>query len=338
MERLVYWHQQPFLDRNRRIWDEELEAFMPASILDFHVHLMNPGVIPDGGTFNSGGPHIAHYRVEDLARDAADVFPRRRWAAVCFGFPHVGYDFAANNHYLAGVQDRKRCWALRLLDPFEADRAAVHRDLASGRFVGLKPYPDYARKPNVNDATIRDMLPEWAMEIANATHSIIMLHLPRSGRLADPLNQQQIVEWCSKYPHTRIVLAHIGRAYFYRNVVGNLDRIRALPNCYVDLTMVNHWEVMEYTFNTLAADRILFGTDIPIALAPGKSVEINHSYTYVTPEPWPLSISDEHHKIVFTSFLYEELRAIRHACERAGKDRAFVEGLFWHNGMKLLGA
>jgi hypothetical protein len=202
--------------------------------------------------------------------------------------------------------------------------------------VGLKPYPDYARPHNVSEASIKEMLPEWGMEIANEFGSVIMLHIPRAQRLADPLNQQQIVEWCTKYPRTKIVLAHIGRAYFYRNIVGNLERIAALPNCYADLTMVNHWEVMEYAINHLEADRILFGTDIPIALAPGKSVEINHSYTYVTPDPWALSISDEHHKIVFTSFLYEELRAITHACERAGKGPDYVEGIFWRNGMKLL--
>jgi hypothetical protein len=39
--------------------------------------------------------------------------------------------------------------------------------------------------------------------------------------------------------------------------------------------MVNHWEVMEYLFSHVPAEKILYATDAPIALAPGKSVEIN---------------------------------------------------------------
>ena len=100
--------------------------------------------------------------------------------------------------------------------------------------------------------------------------------------------------------------------------------------------MLNHWVVLEYLFRTVPPEKILYATDLPIALAPGKSVEINDQYTYVTPVPWELSISDEHRKLVFTSFLYEELRAIRQAVERAGRSRGFVRGLFYENGRRLL--
>ena len=83
-------------------------------------------------------------------------------------------------------------------------------------------------------------------------------------------------------------------------------------------------------------ESILFGTDIPIALAPGKSIEINDQYTYVTPGPWPLSISDAHGRLVFTSFLYEELRAIKKAVRRLRLADQFVEGIFYTNGIQLL--
>jgi len=77
-------------------------------------------------------------------------------------------------------------------------------------------------------------------------------------------------------------------------------------------------------------------TDIPIALAPGKSVEINNQYRYITPTPWSLSIADTGGRIRYTSFLYEELRAIRRAVERLSLGRKFVECLFHDNGMRLL--
>jgi len=100
--------------------------------------------------------------------------------------------------------------------------------------------------------------------------------------------------------------------------------------------MVMNWEVLEHVFTTVGHDRILYGTDIPIALAPGHSVEINNQYTYVTPVPWELSISDEHKKLVFTAFVYEQLRAIKKTVRRLGLSRQFVAALFYENGMRLL--
>lgn len=329
------WRQTTRQDHNRKIWEEELADFVPQKVLDFHVHIMNEGVIPRGEAFSSGGHPITKYDFEDLEQDLSDLYPGRDTYAVCFGFPDVSYDFHTNNRYVAERCDHKRLFPFRLLDPREKSPAAVREEIISKRFIGLKPYPDYVRG-DLRHVEIKQMLPEWSMEIANELGLIVMLHIPRPGRLADPVNQDQIVEWCTKYPKADIVLAHIGRAYFYKNVVDNLDRLKDLPNLYYDLTMVNHWEVMEYAFKTVGHDRILFGTDVPIALAPGKSVEINDQYTYVTPVPWKLSISDDHKKLIFTSFLYEEIRAIKKAVDRLGLPRSYIEGIFYDNGMRLL--
>lgn len=330
------WRETTKHERNKRIFDEELNGFLPERILDFHVHVFNEGVLPPGQQFQSGGPSISSYTFEELSRDMDECFPGRENFAVCFGLPVVEGDHRRNNEYIAEGCDNKKFFGLRLLDPWRDDAESVRRDLEGGRLLGLKPYPVYPRKVDENTVTIPEMLPDWAMEVANDAGAVIMLHIPRAGRLADPLNQKQLVDLCTTYPRARIVLAHIGRAYYYKNVVGNLDALRDLPNLYYDLAMVNHWEVMEYAFATLDPKRILYGSDVPIALAPGKSVEINNHYTYVTPNPWKLSISDDHGKLVFTSFLYEELRAVHKAVERLGLGRNFVEGLFYGNGMALL--
>ncbi len=329
------WRETTRQERNRRIWDEELEGFVPPRVLDFHVHVFDRATLRAGGTWNCGGHAIAEYDFESLRSDLALTYPGRQTAAVCFGLPFPEYDLAANNRYVAAGCDRQRYFALRLLDPAE-DADAVRRDLIDGRYVGLKPYLTYVRKPDPNDVEIHEMLPAPVMRVADELGLIVMLHIPRKARLADPLNQRQIIELCTAWPRARIVLAHIGRAYYLRNIVGQLDRLRDLPNLYFDLAMLNHWEVIEYLFREAPRDRILYATDTPIALAPGKSVEINNQYTYVTPVPWELSIHDERGRIVFTSFLYEELRAIRTAVTRLGLPRSFVEDLFWTNGMRLL--
>lgn len=329
------WRETTKHPRNLKIWREELADFVPAKVLDFHVHLFGPATLPPGETLSSGGHAIAKYDMDDLRQDLAELYPGKETYAVCFGFPSPAYDQADNDAYVASVCDRKRFFPLRLVDPRE-DPAAVKRDIQAKGFLGLKPYLDYVRKADPNQVEINEMLPPAIMRMADELGLIIMLHIPRKARLADPLNQAQLVELCRSYPRTKIILAHLGRAYFVKNIVGYLDNLKGLPNLWYDLTMLNNWEVMEYAFATLPAGRIIYGTDIPIALAPGKSVEINDQYTYVTPVPWPLSISDEHKKLVFTSFLYEELRAIKKAVERLRLPRSFVEGVFFDNGMRLL--
>lgn len=329
------WRETTRHERNLRIWREELDDFVPDRVLDFHVHVWNNECMPAGTTYDCAGHPIAQYSFDDLRRDLADAYPGRQTLAVCFGMPDTKYDLACNNRYVAEGCDGRRFFSLRLVDPHE-DAETVRQDVLRSDFVGFKPYLDYARKADPNLVEIHEMLPAGIMRIADDLQLIVMLHIPRKGRLADPLNQRQIVELCRSWPRAKIVLAHIGRAYYLKNIVGQLDTLRGLPNLYYDLTMVNHWEVIEYLFASVPHERILYGTDIPIALAPGKSVEINDQYTYVTPVPWPLSISDDHKNLVFTSFLYEELRAIKRAVQRLSLPRSFVEAIFCDNGARLL--
>jgi predicted TIM-barrel fold metal-dependent hydrolase len=330
------WRETTRHQRNRVLFDEEFDAFLPSRILDFHIHVWNEGVIPPGQAFSCGGHALAAYDLDMLARDLAELYPRRETSGVCFGLPDTGYDLERNNDYVAERCDHRRFFPLRLFDPQRDTPETLWADLESKRFLGLKPYLNYVRKPDPNAVEIPEMLPDWAMEMVDRLGLLVMLHIPRSGRLADPLNQRQLGALCERYPRAQIVLAHVGRAYFLRNIVGQLDCLKGLPNLYFDLAMLNHWEVLEYLFQQTDPRRILYATDTPIALAPGKSVEINNQYTYVTPVPWELSISDEHHRLVFTAFAYEELRAIKKAVERLGLGRDFVEGLFYENGMTLL--
>lgn len=338
MEPKVISQTPQFKEQSRRIFAQEFQDFLPDEILDFHVHVFDRASAPTKEPFNAGGEVRDHYTYDQLQCDLADVYPGRRTAAVCFGIPHVDSDLAANNRYVAAVPDPDRFFALRLFDPHEADHQAVIAELAGGSFRGIKPYVGYPRKPDVNQVEIHDMIPAWIMHAVNDLGQIVMLHIPRKGRLADPLNQRQLVELATSYPKAKIVVAHIGRAYYLKNVLGYLDALKPFDNLYFDLTMVNHWEVIEHLFQTIPAHRILYGTDIPIALAPGKSVEINDQYSYVTPQPWDLSITDTARRITFTSFLYEELRAIKHAVRRCRLSHEFVEGVFSKNGRALLAA
>jgi predicted TIM-barrel fold metal-dependent hydrolase len=95
----------------------------------------------------------------------------------------------------------------------------------------------------------------------------------------------------------------------------NIDDFVQFPNAYFDTAMINHEGVLKYTFDHFPAERVLFGSDAPISFLRGKSVEINNQYAYLMGEDYAVgtSIIDTSHSVKFTSFFYEQLRAILNA-------------------------
>jgi hypothetical protein len=181
------------------------------------------------------------------------------------------------------------------------------------------------------------MLPAEQMELANEKGLIITLHIPRPGRLGDPVNQKQMVELCRNYPNVKIIFAHIGRAYYLNNVIGNLDGIADCPNAYIDTAMVSHEGILEYTFRNFPRERILFGSDAPIALLKGKSVEINNQYAYLMGEDYRIGtvIYDADKAVKFTTFYYEQLRGLKLASQRAGLSKYEIENMFFDSAFNL---
>ena len=151
--------------------------------------------------------------------------------------------------------------------------------------------------------------------------------------VVDPLNQRQMIALCEKYPNVKFIFAHIGRAYFMRNIIdSNIEEFSQYPNAYFDTAMINSADIMKYTFDHFPLERVLFGTDTPIALLRGKSVEINNQYAYLMGENYAIgtSIIDTSGVVEFTTFFYEQLRAMLDATPKADLDK-----LFFTNAYKL---
>ena len=250
--------------------------------------------------------------------------------------PSYDYDRDASAAYSGRIADNQRYFAMALVSPRDS-RETVIRRVMENQLIGYKPYLDFVEGKPKADITIHDILPASQMEAANERGLAIMLHIPRPARLTDPVNQAQMVEICRRYPRVQIIFAHIGRAYYLENVMGMLAGIAACPNAYVDTAMVNHEGVLEYTFRNFPRDRILFGSDAPVACLHGKSVEINNQYAYLMAEDYEIgtSIHDARHAVTFTTFFYEQLRGIKLAAERAGLDRAGIEDIFFNNASRL---
>jgi hypothetical protein len=321
------------------IFETELRDFLPPRIFDAHVHFFDRSCLHPDTTFPGSHPYSkfggtfgpSHYR--DWATDA---LPGIAISANHFGHPLWESDRDATAVYSGRISDNQQFYGLALVAPEDSADSARQRVLQN-QLMGFKPYPNFVTGKPVGDVTIHEMLPVAQMEVADELGLAIMLHIPRPGRLADPVNQTQMVELCQRYPNARIIFAHVGRAYYLSNAIGFLDGIAACPNAWIDTSMVNHEGVIEHAFRNFPRERILFGSDAPYALMRGKSIEVNNQYVYLMGEDYVMgaTVDGTDSPLSFTTFYYEQLRGIRLAAERAGLAKSEIEGIFFGNAESL---
>jgi glutamate-1-semialdehyde 2,1-aminomutase len=329
-------------DADRNLFERELNDFLPRRIFDAHAHLFDAGCFVPGAEL----PPKSCYRrfggaftLEQYQGWSADWLPERTLFLNSFGHPSADTDRVRSAAYTGAISDNRRTFGMLLVAPRDPV-AAIEALIREHALIGYKPYLNYVDWKPAAEVTIDDMLPAAQLELAERLGLVVTLHIPRAGRLADPVNQAQMTALCRRYPNTTFIFAHIGRAYFLNNVIGRLDGLAACPNAFLDTAMVNHEGVLEYALRHFPRERILFGSDAPIALLRGKSVEINDQYAYLMGEDYMIgtAIVDTAHAVAFTTFFYEQLRGIRLAAARAGLTAAEVERLFFENAHRLFTA
>ena len=331
-----------FTEADRQIYDRELRGFLPAKIFDAHVHLFDPSCLMPDAKFP---PKHCYQKVggvfslEQYQAWTAAILPEQEIYLNSFGHPAYESDLEASADFAGNISDNRRTFGMAMVSPRDTAEAVIRR-VERNRLIGYKPYLTFVEGKETQAITLHDMLPAAQMKAADEHGLAITLHIPRPGRLADPVNQVQMVELCRRYPGAQIIFAHIGRAYYLSSVAGFLDGIAACPNAYIDTAMINHEGVLEYAFRNFPRERILFGSDAPIALLRGKSVEINNQYAYLMGEEYEIgtSIYDARHAVAFTTFLYEQLRGIKLAAERAELSACDCENVFFNNASRLFKA
>ena len=300
-------------ERDKLIYREELAPKLPAKIFDAHVHAFSKEYFPAGFEF----PPLSCYNKFGgdfplpLWREIMEeLLPEQEVWLNCFSAPHLKID----RDRTPSVNGKNE-FAMALISPADpVEKVAVRIENANA--AGVKPYLNlaaahYGKKSD--DVEISDMLTPEQLAYLNEKSLAVTLHIPRPGRFADPVNQRQMIGLCEKYPRIKFIFAHIGRAYFMRNIrESNIEEFAKYPNAYFDTAMLNSKEIFQYTFDHFPLERVLFGTDTPIALLRGKSVEINNQYAYLMGENYAIgtSIIDTSGAVEFTTFFYEQLRAL----------------------------
>ena len=322
-----------------RIYRQELADFLPGKILDSHVHLLYPTDFPSDFAFEPTSIYTKFgsvFALEDCRRWMATLLPEQTFSLNAFGHPGPEVNRDTSAAAVGKIVDHETCFGMALVGSDDtAD--ALERRVRDNHLIGLKPYQSMVTTKPTTDVEVNDLLTDDQLALANDMHLAITFHIPGTQRLADDTNRAQMVALCRRWKNIRFIFAHIGRAYWLSNVEGHLTELADCPNAYFDTAMVNHNEVLAYTFNHFPRERLLFGTDIPVSLLRGKSVEINNQYAYVMAENYRIgtTIHDPHSTVRFTSFFYEQLRGIKRAAAAAHWSRRDVKNFFHTNAYNL---
>lgn len=326
-----------------KIWREELRDFLPDRLLDFHGHLFGPGVEPKRDPTvvraRQTAPDVPDvFGMEDLDTVRRTLFPGKDYRALLFGSVSEDADMVRNNAYVQAATQASGDFALGV--PWMQDVEALTALIKEGGFLGYKPYWTLVEGIPSHDITIEAMVPQPLRHAANALGTLIMLHIPRPGRLADPKNIEGIIRLCRECPRAKIVLAHLGRAYMLSATtrLGALLSER-LDNLYWEFSNVQNWEAFEVFFQKLDLRRVMYGLDLPVATIKGKMVIVNEQNLFLTKEPFAFSLHNpaKAYPIRCTFYAYEIIRECRKALVKLGKtDDLTVEDLFYNNGMRLI--
>jgi len=272
------------------------------------------------------------------------MLPDKDVSAIIFSSASPGDDLDRLNAYVRECSERTGFPSLVFASPeWSADR--FEREIANGGFVGAKVYlslaPAYLPRTEIR---IFDFLPQHQLEVLNRRGWIVMLHIPRDARLMDPVNLAQMVEIDRRYPSAKVIIAHVGRAYCDEDAGKAFEVLAETGNLLFDIAANTNERVFRRLIRAVGADRILFGSDLPILRMRMRRVCEDGVYVNLVPKGLYGDVSgDRHMREVgapesdrLTFFLYEQIDAFRRAAEAEGLSRDDVEKVFHGNAERII--
>lgn len=321
----------------------EIAPVLPPVVLDFHTHTWNADNWKERpwDTDKSGGRYMvadAYYPPERLLQDGRESFPDRGYEAVCFGCPTPAAEWEKDTAYVAAAaRSHQGLWPLLLAGPaLGLSRARYEQVLDAGGFHGFKVFLNWYGD-NYGNIRVEDMLGPDELALANERRLVVMLHVPRSGRLADPEIQAGVRWLAGACPQAKIVLAHCGRCYLPSEMKAAIGCLQGLENVWMDTSMVMDPVALQIALNEIGPGRLLFATDFPVAAMRGRRVQVMNHWVDVVLPGYPASayrVSGDGFQAGYMA--WEIVLAIRWACELAGIADSDRAGIFHDNGARLL--
>lgn len=327
-------------------YEANLLDFLPSNIIDIHTHVWTKACEKP---VSKSTERIAGWislvtqenSFEDLQQIYHTLLPGKQVDFLMFPNVSDAIDIEKANGYVLHKAQGTKSRALALVHP-DYSAQDIEGFFKQG-FLGIKVYLNYAPAEIANDdICIFDYLPHHQLDEVNRQKGIVMLHIPRSGRLKDPVNLQQMMEIEHTYPNVKLIIAHIGRAYAMEDLGDAMQVLKKSKNMLFDFSANTNGDVMAELIQTVGAGRILFGTDLPIFAMRAHRIVENGVYYNITPkglygdmsaEP-NMRETDDAEKITF--LMYEQINAFKWAAEKTGLAKQEMEDVFYNNAAKLL--
>lgn len=336
-------------DRDREFFETRLKDFLPPKIVDIHAHVWKREFrieSPGAPVRAVSWPALvaADDPIEDLAATYELMFPGKQTGALIFGFPSMEWDIDASNRYVAEV-GQPPYYPLALSLPTWSAEQLVEC-LNQGSFLGTKVYLNFA-DPSIasDDIRIFDFAPHHQLQVLNDRGAILMLHIPRSGRLRDPQNIADLKELHEKYPKLQVIVAHVGRAYCDADLGDAFAQLAECDRLLFDFCANTNAHVFAEAIRAVGPSRLLFGSDLPITRMRMRRICEGELYVNIVPPGLYGDVAGDPNmrETTFedaerlTFFMYEEIDAFRRASEECGLTPSDIEQVFYSNAMRVIG-
>ncbi|MCV7225138.1 amidohydrolase family protein [Mycolicibacterium komossense] len=336
-------------DYDRQFYAERIHDFLPERIVDCHTHiwttdhLLPPDAAPPSRSAAWASSVAVVHPVEQLVATYAAVLDGKSVIPVVFPGIETNIDAAANNNYVTQSATAYGVPSLALTTP-SMSAGEFETTIRSGGHHGCKPYLNFAPAYLPQDEIrIYDFLPPAHLDVLNANGWVAMLHIPRPGRLRDPVNLAQLREIDERYPNARVIIAHIGRAYTLHDVGDGMAAMSQTQNLLFDITANTNSDVMRLLIDAVGPSRILFGSDLPIFTMRAHRIVEGDQYVNVVPRgkyhiaPNDPTMRETDSAETITLLLYEQIDAFRRAATAAGLSRTEIQRVFHDNAAHLFG-
>lgn len=334
---------------DRQVYEQELKDFLPDKFIDIHTHLWRREFVEAAGLKKKKHDGVVTWPsivantnpIEDLQETYRLLFPGKEVSALCFT---TSRPFDVQNAYTAESTARVGWAALYGSGP-EESAEELEKNIRQGGFLGIKSY--LSRSPSyipAKEIRIFDFFPKHQLAVIDRMGGIVMLHIPRDGRLKDPVNLYQILELKAQFPNVRLIIAHVGRAYTREDIGNAFELLDTCDDLLYDFSANCCQTAIEEVIRHAGTKRVLFGSDMPVLRMRTRRIEENGTYiNLIPPGMYGDPRQDSHLREVtpeeakkITFFMYEELLAFKRAVQALGLGPADVEDMMYNNARKLL--
>jgi uncharacterized protein len=332
---------------DRRFWEQHFESWLPQRIFDAHIHIADPAfrieTVSEEMRRSCWVMEVDEMMTVETARHCfRTVFPGREISCLAFGYPMPGWDIESNNAYLWERMPALGHKCLAVVRPTWRGEQ-IEWLLSQPGVIGLKPYfamigYDRLSRDRHLECSIFDMLPRWQLEAADRLRAWVTLHVPKAARLGHPDNIREVRQIRRDYPGVRLVLAHLGRCYTIEHAREAFHQLAGDPGLFFDTSAVLNPEVFRLALETFGVNRILYGSDNPIFFMRGRRQFHGRNYVNRVSHPFHFNKDREPPEIEagYTLMMYEDILAIKTACDQLGLGRAEVQRIFHDNARDLI--